>query len=115
MMALLSIGPQGRKHAIFKDKDGPGRILGDRCGHGFRGLRHALYRSGSKNNLKAYRESKSSQKLRPHTWTLILPAVRLGSTSLIPTLLSSGAYALDWQRVPRADAKVVGSLLAQLP
>src|SRR5260370_36088514 len=66
MMALLSNWDlKDENNAIFKDKDGQEEYLVTDVGTAFGASGTRFTEAGSKNNLKAYRESKFISKVRP--------------------------------------------------
>ena len=116
MMALLSNWDlKDENNAIFSDRDGQEQYLVTDVGTAFGASGTRYTEGGSKNNLKAYQESKFVAKATPTYVDFNFPR--------FPPLLHIfdpphyfHLVHMRWvgNRVPRADAKWVGSLLAQL-
>jgi hypothetical protein len=116
MMALLSNWDlKDENNAIFRDKDGVEQYLVTDVGTAFGASGTRYTEPGSKNNLKAYQESKFIAKVTPTYVDFNFPR--------FPPLLHIfdpphyfHLVHMRWvgNHVPRADAKWVGSLLAQL-
>jgi hypothetical protein len=116
MMALLSNWDlKDENNAIFKDKDGQQQYLVTDVGTAFGASGTRFTEAGSKNNPKAYQESKFIAKVtltyvdfdfpRRPPWIHIFDP---------PHYFHQVRMRWIGHRVPRADAKWVGSLLAQL-
>ena len=116
MMALLSNWDlKDENNAIFKDKDGQEEYLVTDVGTAFGASGTRFTEAGSKNNLKAYRESKFISKVRPTYVDFDFPRRPPWIHIFDPPHYFHQVH-MRWvgNRIPRADAKWVGSLLAQL-
>jgi len=116
MMALLSNWDlKDENNAIFKDKDGQEEYLVTDVGTAFGASGTRFTEAGSKNNLKAYRESKFIAKVRPTYVDFDFPR-RPPWIHIVDPPHYFHQVHMRWvgNRIPRADAKWVGSLLAQL-
>jgi hypothetical protein len=116
MMALLSNWDlKDENNAIFKDKDGQEEYLVTDVGTAFGASGTRFTEAGSKNNLKAYRESRFIAKVTPTYVDFDFPR-RPPWIHIIDPPHYFHQIDMRWigNRVPRADAKWVGSLLAQL-
>jgi len=116
MMALLSNWDlKDENDAIFTDKDGQQHYLVTDVGTAFGASGTRYTEPGSKNNLKAYRESKFVAKVTPTDVDFNFPRCPPPLHILHPPHYFHQVH-MRWigNRVPRADAKWLGSLLAQL-
>ncbi|HEY2170834.1 MAG TPA: hypothetical protein VGJ30_14500 [Candidatus Angelobacter sp.] len=116
MMALLSNWDlKDGNNAIFTDKEGQQQYLVTDVGTAFGASGTRYTEAGSKNNLKAYRESKFVGKVMPTYVDFNFPRYPPPIHIIDPPHYFHLVH-MRWvgNRVPRADAKWLGSLLAQL-
>jgi hypothetical protein len=116
MMAFLSNWDlKDENNAIFTDKDGQQQYLVTDVGTAFGPSGTRYTEAGSKNNLKAYRESKFVEKVTPTYVDFNFPR-HPPLVHIIDPPHYCHIIHMHWvgNRVPRADAKWLGSLLAQL-
>jgi hypothetical protein len=116
MMALLSNWDlKDENNAIFTDKDGQQQYLVTDVGTAFGASGTRYTEAGSKNNLKAYRESKFVAKITPTYVDFNFPRCSPPLHIFHPPHYFHLVH-MRWigNRVPRGDAKWLGSLLAQL-
>jgi hypothetical protein len=116
MMTLLSNWDlKDENNAIFTAKDGQQQYLVTDVGTAFGASGTRYTEAGSKNNLKAYRESKFVGKVTPAYVDFNFPRYPPPLHILDPPHYFHLVH-MRWvgNRVPRADAKWLGSLLAQL-
>ena len=116
MMALVSNWDlKDENNGIFEDKDGGEEYLVTDLGTAFGASGNRYSEAGSKNNLKAYQESKFIAKITPAYVDFNFPR-RPPPTHILDPVHYFPQVHLRWigERVPRANAKWIGSLLAQL-
>jgi hypothetical protein len=116
MMALISNWDlKDENNAIFEAKDGEKEYEVTDLGTAFGASGNRYTEAGSKNNLKAYEESKFIAKITPTYVAFNFPR-RPPPTHIVDPAHYFHQVHLRWigERVPRADAKWIGSLLAQL-
>jgi hypothetical protein len=116
MMALLSNWDlKDENNAIFNDKAGQEQYLVTDVGTAFGASGTRCTEAGSKNNLKAYQESKFIAKVTPTYVDFDFPR-RPPWIHIFDPPHYFHQVNLRWigNRVPRADARWLGSLLAQL-
>jgi hypothetical protein len=116
MMAFLSNWDlKDENNAIFTAKEGQQQYLVTDVGTAFGPSGTRYTEAGSKNNLKAYRESKFVAKVTPTYVNFDFPR-RPPWTHVVDPPHYCHLVHMHWvgNRVPRADAKWLGSLLAQL-
>jgi len=116
MMALISnwdLTPQN--NAIFEDKDHGEVYLVTDVGTAFGASGNRYTEAGSKNNLKAYQESRFIARVTPTYVDFNFPR-RPPLLYIVDLHNYFHQTGLRWigKQVPRGDAKWVGSLLAQL-
>ncbi len=116
MMALISNWDlKDENNGIFEDRDGGEEYLVTDLGTAFGASGNRYSEAGSKNNLKAYQEAKFFAKVTPAYVDFNFPR-RPPPTHILDPVHYFHQVHLRWigERVPRADAKWIGSLLAQL-
>ena len=116
MMALISNWDlKDENNGIFEGRDGGEEYLVTDLGTAFGASGNRYTEAGSKNNLKAYQESKFIAKITPAYVDFNFPR-RPPPTHIVDLAHYFHQVHLRWigERVPRADAKWIGSLLAQL-
>jgi hypothetical protein len=116
MMALLNNWDlKDENNAVFTDKDGQQQYLVTDVGTAFGASGTRYSEAGSKNNLKAYRESKFIAKVTPAYVNFDFPR-RPAWIHVVDPPHYFHLVHMRWigNRVPRADAKWLGSLLGQL-
>src|SRR5579859_2803584 len=116
MMALINNWDlKDENNAIFEAKDGGEEYVVTDMGTAFGASGDRYSEKGSKNNLKAYQESRFIAKVTSTYVDFDFPR-RPPPTHIIDLPHYLHQVHLRWigERVPRADAKWVGALLAQL-
>jgi hypothetical protein len=117
MMALLGNWDlKTENNAVFQDKnDGHQQYMVTDVGTAFGPSGNRFTEASSKNNLKAYRSAKFIAKVTPKYVDFNFPRVPpLIYVFDFPHFVHQISMRWVGNRVPRADAKWVGSLLAQL-
>jgi hypothetical protein len=116
MMALLGNWDlKDENNAVYRNKDGSEEYLVTDVGTAFGPSGDRFTEAGSKNNLKAYRSAKFIAKVTSTHVDFNFPRVPpLIYIFDVPHFFHQISMRWVGNRVPRADAKWVGSLLAQL-
>ena len=116
MMALLSNWDlKDENNAVFKDKDGAELYMVTDVGTAFGASGNRYTEAESKNNLKAYRNTKFITKVTPTYVDFSFPhCPPILYIFDLPHYIFRVRLRWVGNRVPREDAKWVGSLLAQL-
>ena len=116
MMAFLSNWDlKDENNAIFTDKEGQPEYLVTDVGTAFGASGKHWTEAASKNNLKEYRKARLISKVAPDYVDFNFPRrPPLLHLLVLPSYLHQVHMRWVGNRVPRADAKWLGSLLAQL-
>jgi len=116
MMALLSNWDlKDENNAIFTDKEGQQQYLVTDVGTAFGASGKHWTEAASKNNLKEYRKAKFISRVTPDYLDFNFPRrPPLLHLLVLPSYIHQVHMRWVGNRVPRADAKWLGSLLVQL-
>jgi hypothetical protein len=116
MMVLLSNWDlKDENNAIFTDKEGQQQYLVTDVGTAFGASGKHWTEAASKNNLKEYRKARFISKIAPDYVDFNFPRrPPLLHLLVLPSYIHQVHMRWVGNRVPRADAKWLGSLLAQL-
>jgi len=116
MMVLISNWDlKTENNAIFSDRDGQDEYMVTDVGTAFGASGNSFTEAGSKNNLQAYQHAKFIARVTPEYVDFSFPR-RPPLLHIFHLFHFIHQIRMRWvgNRVPRADAKWVGSLLAQL-